>query len=602
MAGYAVTITAVDGATKAIDAINKKLAALTAPVTRLQKSLDRFREVSGLNAVARGLGTVATAAARAARSLAAMVAPLAAITSAFSIAGITALATEWAKFAQRLGFDASRISIAADRLHALQGAAALAGSSGEALTSGMKALSDTLTDAAGGRNGEAVVMFRTLGVEFRNADGTARRAADVMPQLADAIARIRNPALQARVATMLFGGAAEDLLPFLKKGSEGMRQYAAEARRFGVVSEEGVRIAGAMREAQTRLGLAWQGMGNVIAEKVSPILTRIFNFMAEWLRKNSGKIVGMIEAIAKAFEKWLNNGGLDKLMNYIERIAKALSDLTMPAWMQRWLGISGPESGGGGDPSKGASPWITNPMTGFTDVPQDWGLKPYSPPPSTTTQAPRSWWRRNMPTWMGGDAPASNNSALPRGFRNNNPLNLTFLPGQGAIGSDGRFGRYATMEEGIAANHRQLLRYQDRGLNTVESILNRWAPPSENDTEGYIRNVSAWTGFKRDQALNLRDPETAQKLISAMSRQESGNLPPDVVARGVALALGTAMPPARIVTPNMAAAAAGAGGGVSQVVVTFKGAPPGTTVSTSNSGPVRTTARVETAMGGVGSP
>lgn len=131
-------------------------------------------------------------------------------------------------------------------------------------------------------------------------------------------------------------------------------------------------------------------------------------------------------------------------------------------------------------------------------------------------------------------------TTTPRGIRNNNPLNLSYVPGQrGVTGSDGRFGKYGNMEEGIAQAERQLLLYQQRGANTLERIITKWAPPGENDTKGYIARVSQRTGFRPDQTLDLQDPETASKLIQAMAQQEVGRtLNADVVSRGVALGLG----------------------------------------------------------------
>jgi hypothetical protein len=131
--------------------------------------------------------------------------------------------------------------------------------------------------------------------------------------------------------------------------------------------------------------------------------------------------------------------------------------------------------------------------------------------------------------------------SAPRGIRNNNPLNLTYVSGQpGAMGSDGRFGVYGKMEDGIAQAERQLLLYQDRDhLDTIGQIINKWAPSSENNTANYIASVSKWMHMSATEKLNLRDPETARKLITAMGRIETGRtLDPSAVKRGVDKALG----------------------------------------------------------------
>ena len=133
------------------------------------------------------------------------------------------------------------------------------------------------------------------------------------------------------------------------------------------------------------------------------------------------------------------------------------------------------------------------------------------------------------------------NGNLTRGMRNNNPLNLSYRNGQGAIGTDGRFGVYGTMEAGVAADTKQLLLYQDRdGLNTVRGIISKWAPKTDgNDVASYVAQVSKQMGVDPDAPLNLHDTTTAQSLVMAMARRESGmNLDTGVAQRGVAMALG----------------------------------------------------------------
>lgn len=134
------------------------------------------------------------------------------------------------------------------------------------------------------------------------------------------------------------------------------------------------------------------------------------------------------------------------------------------------------------------------------------------------------------------------NMNLPRGIRNNNPLNLSYRNDQGALGSDGRFGYYRTMEEGVAAGQRQLMTYNDKyGLNTIRGIITRWAPPGENDTEGYIKMVSERMGVSPDAPLNIRDQTTAEKLIGAMVKKETGTeVDPAAIHQGVSMGLGGA--------------------------------------------------------------
>ena len=59
-------------------------------------------------------------------------------------------------------------------------------------------------------------------------------------------------------------------------------------------------------------------------------------------------------------------------------------------------------------------------------------------------------------------------------------------------------------------------------LNTLRQMLNRYAPPSENFTEGYTRFVSQKTGILPDEELNTRSERDMVPIISAMSEIENG--------------------------------------------------------------------------------
>lgn len=119
--------------------------------------------------------------------------------------------------------------------------------------------------------------------------------------------------------------------------------------------------------------------------------------------------------------------------------------------------------------------------------------------------------------------------SLPRGIRNNNPGNIeagnfaASVPG--FQGSDGRFARYETPEQGIQAADKLLVSYAGRGLNTVSSIVNRWAPPSENDTGAYAATVAKELGVDPNQPLDMNNPQIRSGIIRAKIRVENGKQP-----------------------------------------------------------------------------
>lgn len=136
-----------------------------------------------------------------------------------------------------------------------------------------------------------------------------------------------------------------------------------------------------------------------------------------------------------------------------------------------------------------------------------------------------------------------------RGIRNNNPGNLeasSSNPWVGQTGSDGRFAKFETPEHGIRALGRNLISYQRQGIDTVGEIINRWAPPSDNnDTAAYIKAVCAQLGVTANQPLDASNPDTLQALCAAIIKHENGTQPysPDQLSTGVSAALGLSQLP-----------------------------------------------------------
>jgi hypothetical protein len=117
-----------------------------------------------------------------------------------------------------------------------------------------------------------------------------------------------------------------------------------------------------------------------------------------------------------------------------------------------------------------------------------------------------------------------NRPDYPPALRNNNPGNLRAGDNwQGMIGvSEQGFVIFYDIAMGIRALGIDLRSKINKGYNTIEEILYRYAPPSDgNNTEAYINSVVQSTGFSRDQLLSV-DVPTLQKLIRAIVNVEAG--------------------------------------------------------------------------------
>lgn len=141
-----------------------------------------------------------------------------------------------------------------------------------------------------------------------------------------------------------------------------------------------------------------------------------------------------------------------------------------------------------------------------------------------------------------------------RGIRNNNPGNIRVSKDQweGMTGDDGAFVTFDSPESGVRALGKNLLSYGRQGYDSIEKIINRWAPPNENDTKAYIDSVVAATGIPATQSLDLSDPDTLSSLAQAISFHETGSrYDPEVYQKGVARALNGISPKTPPVSANV---------------------------------------------------
>ncbi|WP_422529286.1 hypothetical protein [Serratia fonticola] len=152
------------------------------------------------------------------------------------------------------------------------------------------------------------------------------------------------------------------------------------------------------------------------------------------------------------------------------------------------------------------------------------------------------------PADVGGAVRFSGGSATdPVGLQNNNPGNLvkTDNTWDGEVKGDGRFASFATPEHGLRALCKNLLTYNKRGYSTVAQIINRWAPPEENDTAAYTAAVSKALGVPADKPLDLTDINTLTALCASITQHENGGNPysKEQITTGAMAALGlTSLP------------------------------------------------------------
>ncbi|WP_255992284.1 LysM peptidoglycan-binding domain-containing protein [Chitinolyticbacter albus] len=123
-------------------------------------------------------------------------------------------------------------------------------------------------------------------------------------------------------------------------------------------------------------------------------------------------------------------------------------------------------------------------------------------------------------------------------WRFNNPGNIA-KPGKRVISTVIGYGQ-RTSKSGLfcifpdpetGRNEKIKLIKEVYGNSTLSQMMYSYAPPNENDTEGYINQLTSETGIARDEIISKIDGERFKKLIKSIGKKE-GFIPGEVTKLG----------------------------------------------------------------------
>lgn len=208
-------------------------------------------------------------------------------------------------------------------------------------------------------------------------------------------------------------------------------------------------------------------------------------------------------------------------LNHLDELAKQQKDKET-ADLYSVLGLPAPTA-------TPAAPSPFSKLTSFlgggdTPAPTPPAAVPQTAPPAAPPPAAAPTPTAPMGNSVAAALSTSPDANLPRGYRNMNPGNIEdgpFARSQpGYAGSDGRFAKFASLENGTGAMSALLDSYGKRGINTINGIINRWAPSSDgNNVSAYAADVAGRLGIGPDDPIT---PELRPKLIAAMAQHENG--------------------------------------------------------------------------------
>lgn len=200
--------------------------------------------------------------------------------------------------------------IAVEQLSALQFAAKAGGVDTEGLTTALKKLNVSISDAAGNAESKAATAFGLLGINVRDAAGHTKDANQIFTEVADKFAATQDGANKVALAVALFGKAGEELIPTLDKGSAGLKTLADQAAAAGAIIDGPT--AAAAEAFRLKIDLLKTSLVDGIGTQVEKRLLPVLNSLAdEFLgtAKSAENMAVIVDEVTAGF-KVLISGGL----------------------------------------------------------------------------------------------------------------------------------------------------------------------------------------------------------------------------------------------------------------------------------------------------
>jgi ABC-type transporter Mla subunit MlaD len=253
---------------------------------------------------------------------------------------VTAGLDAFAETAQRLGEQARSLGIPVERLQELQRWARDANLPLKQLDTNLARLTRTIGEVAAGENKQATALFKELSIAVTDAAGKARPTADVLRDIASAIARMPNAADRAAAGFALFGRNWEGMIDALRAGPEAIDAAAKAQQDLGVITEQQVQQVAEYQKALRGVGEQWRGIGAdfraSLGELLLPVVTPVLQQLEKWLQVNREwlklGLKGAVSGLASAFQElggYIKSTGddLKAFAGLVEPVTTALDEI-----------------------------------------------------------------------------------------------------------------------------------------------------------------------------------------------------------------------------------------------------------------------------------
>lgn len=217
-------------------------------------------------------------------------------------ASIKSCVTDLHEYGTSLFNTSKALGIASDDLAKFRYIAQLSGSSAEQMDAGLRVLNKNIANSAAGKNKDFLKMLEKLNISFKNADGSIKTAAQLMPELAEAMKSQTTQAQKAYIAQTAFGKSGADLIQTLERGKEGFAELSKDAEKYGlVIGDDAVDASLALDDALNHQNAALKGLKLTIGSQLIPTIAPLLEQMNDWIAQNREWIASEINQAVKDF-------------------------------------------------------------------------------------------------------------------------------------------------------------------------------------------------------------------------------------------------------------------------------------------------------------
>ena len=211
---------------------------------------------------------------------------------------------EFSQQIDELAKQSGMLGLTVNQLQQLQFAASQTGVTTEELNKGLERFSRSISEASTGI-GVGKRSFEALGVTLAKSDGSLKSTDELLAEVADRFAQIKDPADRVRIAVDLFGRSGAGMVNTLKDGSAGLKALGDD---FNAVTMEltGPQAA-AVEEANDlfdKLGRVFASIGQQITAVLMPALAGVAEMFT----------IGLLKALAASTK------GLRGFLNELVRL------------------------------------------------------------------------------------------------------------------------------------------------------------------------------------------------------------------------------------------------------------------------------------------